>query len=149
MTKHNRRILYTGAIVIIIFIIIYLNYQHRLTIDVDNTLSITVNITEANSSKTTTYMPTFTDKETIEKIVALLNKVTYKKSTYSIDMVAFGLTGFDLELKERDGSIKIIKFYYDDTIRVQSNGRYKMKSGLSQSIYEELLALCKTNANKK
>lgn len=149
MTKHNRRILYTGAIVIIIFIIIYLNYQHRLTIDEDNTLSITVNITEANSSKTTTYKPTFTDKETIEKIVALLNKVTYKKSSYSIDMVAFGLTGFDLELKERDGTIKIIKIYYDDTIRVQSNGRYKMKSGLSQSIYEELLALCKTNANKK
>jgi hypothetical protein len=144
MSKQNRKIIYIGSILIIIFIIIFLNYQHRLTIDVNNIESITFNITEANSNKTTTYKPTFTDKQTIEKIATILNKVTYKKATYSSDIIAFGLTGYSLELKEQDGTLKIIRVYYDDTIRVQSNGRYNIETGLSQSIYEELLALCKT-----
>jgi hypothetical protein len=143
--KFKFKFLVGGIILLgLLLVIIYLNYPSRLLVDLDNTKSITIKLKEDTSSKSKKYMTKVTDKETIEKVVNSLNNVVYKKTSYLFDISALGNTGYSLEIVDNNGNIEIITIYFDDTIRIQSNGRYKINDGMAGQIYEDLLTICKT-----
>lgn len=132
-------------ILIIIFILFYLNYPSKIIIDAYKTESITINLIESNSTKSIKHIRKITDYETMCKISDILDKISYKKISYLFDLNVIGDSGYSIEVVDKNGYTKIIKFYFDDTVRNQSNGRYKIKYGMSAIVYEELLAILKSN----
>lgn len=141
--KSKRKILIIGVFLIFIIFIIYLNYPRQLIIDVNETESITMKLKDETSN----YILKITDEETINEVTKVLSSITYKKSTYRSDITALGMTGYELEVVYKNGKIKIIKIYYDDSIRIQSNGRYKTEEGMSKKIYMELFNIYNTILN--
>ena len=118
---------------------IFLYYPHRVNYSEDTIQSIGLKLTKEDK----TYYITVTDKVTIKSIVDTLNQVTYKKASYEFDTDSLGMGSYEIQIINNNGQTDIIQVYHDNTIRIQSNGRYSLEKGVGEQLGLELFDLCK------
>jgi hypothetical protein len=140
----RRKIIIIITVFIILIVFTFLIYPIKYSFDITNTQSITIEIGEYNEIKSTSYIKEITDQETIQQIGDILSNITYRRISYASDIFILGYPGYKLEITDFDGNINVITVYFDDTVRIQSNGRYKLNDGISAKMYEELLDLIKS-----
>ncbi len=140
----SKKIIIPSILIIVISIVlIYLSVPTDLNFDADDIESLTINLDDYASNKTVHYKKEITENDDIAKVIDQLNGISYKKISYGFDLEAIGNTGFHVEIKNKDGKIRIITIYYDDTVKVHSNGRYRIQKGIAGQIHEELVSLLK------
>jgi hypothetical protein len=139
----NKKVMIIIVVLLVLTILIYLSIPSKINLDVHEIKSITVEVDDYTLNKTIQYKKEFTNIDDINNIVNMLKEISFRKISYQLDISAVGNTGYRLEVKYLNGNIKIITVYFDDTIKIQSNGRYKIQEGTANQIKDELLTILK------